>query len=384
MSTEAGRPHKPLLVGYDVTPVHAGEGQTALMIKDLSVTHTGFVIMNQPPIRPDARLAALHDWACAVLNVAALELAHASSDASFRRYFRVRGLPAHLGQTSLIAMDAPPPQEDCRPFVQVAGLLAEAGLHVPAILQADLEQGFMLLADLGSQTYLDVLNDANADELMQGALDALIIWQKTSRPGILPDYDRAMLQRELALFPEWYVERHLGQTLTAAERAVWQASCELLITSALAQTAVFVHRDYMPRNLMLCPPNPAIIDFQGAAYGAISYDVASLFRDAFMSWKPEKIEQWTHYYFERGQAAGLNLPDDFQEFRRAMDWMGLQRHLKVLGIFARINYRDGKPHYLGDTPRFVRYIREVASRYPQLAPLVALVNAIQQRAGLDS
>jgi aminoglycoside/choline kinase family phosphotransferase len=324
----------------------------------------------------DARLVALSNWLAALpadLGLRVDSLRPASADASFRRYFR---LDAAAGAT-VIAMDAPPPQEDSRPYVHVAGLLHAAGLNAPRILAQDLAQGFLLLTDLGTQTYLAVLNEDNAQELFKAAIDALVRWQLASRAGELPPYDAALLARELALFPDWYVGRHLQHVLTDAQRAVLERTNRLLIDAALAQPAVYVHRDYMPRNLMVSTPNPGILDFQDAVHGPVTYDIVSLTRDAFISWDEERVIDWTVRYWERARKAGLPVGTDFGEFYRAFEWMGLQRHLKVLGIFARINYRDGKPNYLADTPRFIRYVRAVTQRYRELKPLALLVDELE-------
>jgi aminoglycoside/choline kinase family phosphotransferase len=328
----------------------------------------------------DPRLQALSDWLASVAEPFALDMtqwAPASADASFRRYFRIGSHdPAH---PSLIVMDAPPPQEDCRPFVHVAQLLDEAGLQAPKVLAEDLAQGFLLLTDLGRETYLDVINEQNARPLMRAALDALIVWQKSSRPEVLPAYDTALLQRELDLFPDWYVGKHLKVALSADQRATLDRINQLLIDNALAQPKVFVHRDYMPRNLMPGLPGttgPGILDFQDAVYGPLTYDVISLMRDAFRSWDEESQLDWLAYYWERARKAGLPVDADFGEFYRQAEWMGLQRHLKVLGIFARINYRDGKPRYLADTPRFIEYARKVADRYAPLRPLAKLLDEL--------
>lgn len=317
----------------------------------------------------DPRRQALAEWAAASLQVPAAHLVPASVDASFRRYFRVR---AGTGRGSWIAMDAPPRQEDSRPFVRVAELMREAGLHVPRIHDCDLDRGFLLLEDLGSRSYLDVLDDANADALFADAIAALVDWQAASRPGVLPEYDATLLRRELDLFPEWFLGRHLGITLDAAERAALEGVFEDIVARALAQPRVFVHRDYMPRNLMVSDPNPGVIDFQDAVYGPIAYDVLSLFKDAFVSWPAERFEAWTHAYWSRAAAHGLPVPAEYAEFAQMLDWIGVQRHLKVLGIFARIRYRDGKPHYLEDAPRFVGYVLEAVARQPALAPLARL------------
>ena len=323
---------------------------------------------------PDVRLDDLASWLAALPTELGLRigtLRAASADASFRRYFR---LDAAAG--TLIAMDAPPAQEDSRPYVKVAALLRAAGLNAPRILAQDLAQGFLLLTDLGTQTFLHVLDEDNADALYGAAIDALITWQRASRPDVLPPYDTALLTRELALFPDWYVGRHLQHTLTPAQRQTLERSNALLIEAALAQPRVYVHRDYMPRNLMVSSPNPGILDFQDAVYGPVTYDVVSLMRDAFISWEEARVLDWAVRYWERARQAALPVGADFGEFYKAFEWMGLQRHLKVLGIFARINYRDGKPQYLADTPRFIRYVRSVTQRYGELKPLALLVDQL--------
>jgi hypothetical protein len=328
-------------------------------------THTG----------TDLRRDALSAWLAGQLPGEAFSLAPASADASFRRYFRVT-----LDGNTRIAMDAPPDREDSRPFIHVAKLMREAGVHVPEVLAADVAQGFMLLTDLGHTTYLKALTEDNADTLFGDAMDALVDWQLASRADVLPPYDHALLQREMDLFPDWYVARHLGITMTDSQRAALLSINKLLADSALAQPAVYVHRDYMPRNLMLAEPNPGVLDFQDAVYGPITYDVASLFRDAYLSWPEARVIDWVARYWERAKRARLPVDADFGAFYQSLEWMGLQRHLKVLGIFARIHYRDGKPGYLEDTPRFLRYAREVASRYAALTPLLRLLDELEQRA----
>ncbi len=323
------------------------------------------------------RLARLERWLQARFPPGSFALAPASADASFRRYFRVT-FPG-TSQAPVIAMDAPPEKEDSRPFVRVARLMAAAGLNVPAILAEDLEQGFLLLSDLGTTTYLAALDEANADGLFRDALAGLVKWQLATVPGALPPYDAALLRRELDLFPEWYLGRHLGIVPSAADRDMLERTFALLIASATAQPQVFVHRDFMPRNLMVCDPNPGVLDFQDAVVGPISYDVVSLFRDAFVSWPEERVLDWTIRYWELARRAGLPVAADFADFWRDFEWMGLQRHLKVLGIFARIRHRDGKPGYLEDTPRFVGYVRAVAARYAPLAPLLRFFDAIEGR-----
>jgi len=274
-------------------------------------------------------------------------------------------------------MDAPPDKEDCRPFVHVAGLLLAAGVHAPRVHAQDLAQGFLLLTDLGTRTYLQELAPGNAPRLFADATEALIRWQRATRAGELPPYDEALLRREMQLFPDWYVARHLGLELKEEQRSLLEQVFALLVKSAAAQPKVYVHRDYMPRNLMLSNPNPGVLDFQDAVIGPITYDMVSLMRDAFLSWEEEAVLDWSVRYWEKAKAAGLPVDADFGEFWRAFEWMGLQRHLKVLGIFARINYRDGKPKYLADTPRFLRYARDVARRYSPLAPLNRLLDELK-------
>jgi len=337
----------------------------------------------------DPRLEQLTIWLTDLpdsLHLLADSLEPASADASGRRYFRIASPTADGG--SLIVMDAPPP-EKCREFIEIAGLMDGAGLRVPQIVAADLEQGFILLSDLGRQTYIDVLNADNGQALMLAALDTLTDWQLASRPGVLPVYDAAFLRRELDLFPEWYLGRHLGRDLAdPALRATLESVFEPLIRSALAQPQVYMHRDFMPRNLMAemsavtaqSAPKPGVLDFQDAVYGPIGYDVISLFRDALISWDEDFELDCLVRYWERARRLGLPVRDDFAEFYRQLEWMGLQRHLKILGLFARLWYRDGKPRYLADTPRFIGYARKVALRYRELAPLARLLDAIEGRA----
>ena len=330
----------------------------------------------------DARADALSDWLAAVLGTRDYALAPASEDASFRRYFRVTlatPYPPGGDALTLIVMDAPPPRERCAPFVRIAALLADAGVHAPSVLAQDLDRGFLLLTDLGTTTYLQALHDANADELFSDALDAIVRWQLATCEGVLPPYDEKLLRRELELFPEWYVGRHLGQPITEGERQSLSIIFDRIIAANLAQSTVFVHRDFMPRNLMQTIPNPGVLDFQDAVIGPISYDVACLFKDAFISWPEERVLDWTIHYWERARHARLPVPTDFSEFWRDVEWMGLQRHLKVLGIFARIRHRDGKSGYVEDTPRFIAYVRPVAQRYGGLAPLAKLIDRLETR-----
>ena len=317
-------------------------------------------------------------------GLVAASLRPASADASFRRYLRV---DAHsgAGSASLIIMDAPPEQENSAPFVHVAGVMAAAGLNVPQVLNWDQAQGFMLLSDLGEQTMMDVIDTqhANANHaLYLQAIDALLAWQLASKPGVLPDYDEALLRRELGLFPDWYVQQHRAQVLDSKMLATLEQSFSTLVADALRAPRVFVHCDFMPRNLMLARPGQAdaglgVLDFQDASYGPISYDIASLMRDAFLSWEEDFVLDITIRYWEKARKAGLPVGDDFGEFYRAVEWMGLQRHLRIAGVFARLTLRDGKPKYLADAPRFIGYIRATAARYRELKPLLRLVDQIE-------
>lgn len=323
------------------------------------------------------RRTQLERWLDHLYPTHSYTLTPASTDASFRRYFRMSF--ADHEPATLIVMDAPPEQEDSRPFIKVARLFAEAGLHAPEIVAHDPEQGFLLLSDLGTQTYLHALDEHNADALFGDAIDALIQWQLASRPDVLPPYDEALLRRELELFPDWFLGRHLGLQLDATQRETLERSFSLLLQNALAQPQVYVHRDYMPRNLMISTPNPGIIDFQDAVYGPISYDLVSLFKDAFISWEEERVLDWSIRYWEKARAAQLPVDADFGSFYRDFEWMGLQRHLKVAGIFARLYYRDGKSGYLEDTPRFLGYMRSTCERYDALLPLLRLLDDIEGR-----
>lgn len=318
------------------------------------------------------RKQQLEQWLSVVLAPKNFTLTTASADASFRRYFRV-----HLADETLIAMDAPPPQEDCRPFVRIAELLLDAGLNVPQIKAQDVEQGFLLLSDLGDDTYLTKLNSENASILYRDASNALIQLQQASQPNVLPNYDQALLTREMQLFPEWYVAKHLNVTLTDAQQQVLNNAFETLNNNILAQGQVYVHRDYHSRNLMVTPhQNPGVLDFQDAVYGAITYDLVSLFKDAYISWDEELIIDWVVRYWEQARKAGLPVPADFGEFYRDFEWMGVQRHLKVLGIFARLYHRDGKAGYLKDMPLVMDYVRKACERYVELRPLLRLLDSL--------
>lgn len=321
------------------------------------------------------RTALLRDWVAQHFPGQNLSIAPASADASFRRYFRV--IPAD-GQPRIV-MDAPPEHENSQPFVHVAELFGAAGAHVPQILATDLEQGFMLLSDLGDRTYLSALDAASAPALYRDACAALIKIQQASKPGVLPEYDRALLKRELDLFPDWYVAKHLGATLTELQKATLEAAFAGLLANNLAQPQVFVHRDYHSRNLMVHADNPGVLDFQDAVYGPITYDLVSLLRDAYIDWEEEQELDWVIRYWEMARKAGLPVAQDFADFYRDYEWMGAQRQLKVLGIFARLCYRDGKDGYLKDMPRVMKYLRRTCGRYRELGPLLRLLDELEER-----
>jgi aminoglycoside/choline kinase family phosphotransferase len=311
------------------------------------------------------RIEQLRDWLQHAAGLAVLDMAPASADASFRRYFRVH----HAGGTA-IAVDAPPEHEDSRPFVAVARALRGLGLNVPEILATDLERGFLLVDDLGSTLYLDVLDEQCVERLYGDALGALLVLQARPAGIELPPYDRGRLLAELALFPEWFLDRHLGRAPDGAQRAVIDAAFELLVASALEQPQVTVHRDYHSRNLMLVETdNPGILDFQDAVVGPVTYDLVSLLRDCYIRWPRERVEAWALGYRDMALQAGVLQDCDEARFLRWFDLMGLQRHLKVLGIFARLWHRDGKPGYLADLPLVLDYALEVAASYPELAAL---------------
>jgi len=361
-----------------------------------------------------ARQAAFEAWLAPLVAAHQLlpaTLRPASADASFRRYLRIDSATGE----SRIVMDAPPDKENCAPFVQVQALMAAAGLNVPQILAWDQAGGFMLLSDLGGQTLIELLDPERPQDAYawyQQATDVLLAWQMASKPGVLPAYDEALLRRELALFPDWYLGQHRGVTLDATQQATLQSAFSAIVAHNLAAPSVYVHRDFMTRNLMAptlpaargsLPPEGAlaalgrpgggsdgpngplgVLDFQDAVYGPITYDIASLLRDAFISWEEEFVIDITVRYWEKARKAGLlgansasGWGDDFGEFYRAVEWMGLQRHLKVAGIFARLTLRDGKPKYLADAPRFMGYIRATANRYRQLGPLLKMLDQIE-------
>ena len=304
----------------------------------------------------------------------------ASADASFRRYLRLDSHHSTYGPT-LIVMDAPPDKEDSAPFVKVAALLQQAGIHCPQVLDWNQAQGFMLLSDLGEQTMMQRIDPAGPPplEVYLQAVDSLIAWQTASQPGVLPPYDHALLRREMDLFPQWYIARHRQLPLDGAQHQVLEQAFETIIANNLSWPSVYVHRDFMPRNLMdNGRAHPlGVLDFQDAVYGPITYDIASLIRDAFLSWEEDFCLDVTVRYWQKARTAGLPVGDDFGEFYRAVEWMGLQRHIKIAGIFTRLTLRDGKPKYLADTPRFIGYIRATCGRYRELKPLLRLVERIE-------
>jgi aminoglycoside/choline kinase family phosphotransferase len=341
-----------------------------------------------PPIvwAQPARQAAFHVWLeaqAAAHGVRPATVCAASADASFRRYFRVE-----TANGTCIVMDAPPDKENCEPFVRIARLMSDAGLYVPRVLAWDEAQGFMLLDDIGTHTMMDAIQrdvpQANHGLYMR-ALDALLALQQHSRPGVLPAYDEALLQRELSLFPEWYLTQHRQLSLDSTQRNMLDKTFQTIVQRNLAAPMVFVHRDFMPRNLMMphdtVETRLGVLDFQDAVHGPVTYDIASLMRDAFLTWDEDMVLDVTIRYWERARKLGLmdfeDWHSDFGAFYRAVEWMGLQRHLKVAGIFARLTLRDGKPKYLADAPRFINYIRTTASRYSELTPLLRLIDKIE-------
>jgi N-acetylmuramate 1-kinase len=319
------------------------------------------------------RQQQLTEWLHSLFPNQELTIAPASADASFRRYFRA----TFADGSTKVVMDAPPQHEDCRPCIHIAKLFENAGTHVPHVYAQDLAQGFLLLSDLGNITYLQALTAENARALYGAATGALIKIQLASRAGELPPYDEALLLREMRLFPEWYIARHLNVTLSAAQNAKLEAVFARIIANNLAQPKVYVHRDYHSRNLMVTEPNPGILDFQDAVYGPITYDLASLFKDAYIRWEEAEVIDWLIRYWEKARGAGLPVHEDFSVFYRDYEWMAVQRHLKVLGIFARLYHRDGKEGYLKDLPLVMAYLRAACARYIDLKPLLNLLDVLE-------
>jgi len=332
------------------------------------------------PASPDTRALEALAWAGLHTDFEIRRHQPISSDASFRRYFRIT---SEGGGESRVVMDAPPDREATGPFVDIAGRLRKAGLNAPEVLAEDRERGFLLLTDLGDRPWHHVLAGRNADAMFTDAMTALSAMQRDADTRGLPEYDAALLLRELSLFPDWFLARHWAVEPTDPELDDWEMVCMTLIRWALDQSRVFVHRDFMPRNLMVSDPNPGILDFQDAVLGPISYDPVCLFRDAFLSWPPAQVDAWLEDYRKRALAEGLPVPEDPRLWQRTCDLMGVQRHLKVLGIFARIRYRDGKPKYLDDAPRFFAYLKAAIDRNPELALLDRLLGAWRARARID-
>jgi N-acetylmuramate 1-kinase len=311
----------------------------------------------------DDRLIALSAWVARALNDSSCRLQPASGDASFRRYFRVYA--AH--RSSYIAMDAPPDKEDCRTYVRIARAFRALGLNVPEIIAEDLGHGFLLITDLGERLYLGALNDDTVERLYGDATRALLLLQRDGNAAWLPLYDKALLRYEVELFCEWYLERHLGIALSGRDRSVLDRTFELLVAAALEQPRVIVHRDYHSRNLLVTQTNnPGIVDFQDAVIGPVTYDLVSLLRDCYVAWPRPRVEIWARQYRTAAERVGVPVGRDDRIFLRWFDLMGVQRHLKAVGIFARLNHRDGKPGYLGDVPRVLDYVRNVAAGHPEL------------------
>ena len=319
------------------------------------------------------RIERLTAWASAVLPAPLLDLQTASADASFRRYFR-----ASTAAGSFIVMDAPPSHEDCKPFIHVARLFRAAGANTPEILAENLAEGFLLLSDFGDTTYLAALDENSADRLYLDANAALISIQLASRPDELPPYDAELLLREMRLFPDWYLARHLDIQLDDEQRNTLDTTFDRILANNLAQPRVYVHRDWHSRNLMLTDAdNPGVLDFQDAVYGPITYDLASIYKDAYIRWDEERVLDWLVRYWEAARKSGLPVHADFGEFYRDFEWMGAQRHIKVLGIFARLCHRDGKTAYLKDMPLVMDYLRRACARYNGLGDFLRLLDHIE-------
>ena len=321
----------------------------------------------------DPRAAARTAWARAATGDPALDVQRASMDAGFRSYWRGHPAAGPHASNSVIVMDSPPDKEAVLPWLEIRTLLKTGDVRVPDVLAEDVEHGFLLLEDLGHHTYLHAIDADNADALFDAAIGQLLKLQAVAPPENFPAYDEALLARELRLFDEWFLGRHLGATLDCGDLERLELVYRRLIDAALAQPQVLVHRDFMPRNLMPSADGPAVLDFQDAVLGPIAYDPICLFKDAFLSWPQTRIDAWLDRYHARARSAGLPVPP-LERFRRDADWIGVHRHLKVIGIFARLNHRDAKPKYLADAPRFLAYLDGVVPKYPELAPLGELLD----------
>jgi aminoglycoside/choline kinase family phosphotransferase len=319
----------------------------------------------------DSRLKKLHHWLEEILDVNEYELKPASADASFRRYFRL-----YLNSGTLIVMDAPPDREPLTTFVSTAKKFFDLGLNVPEIIDINHEQGFMLLSDLGKHQYLGQLNESSVERLYGDAMDALIILQAgtQSEPGFLPDYNKALLNQEMGLFTDWYLTRELGKQLANNQKKILASSFKLLADNAIVQPQVWAHRDYHSRNLMVTSKNnPGILDFQDAVRGPVTYDLVSLLKDCYISWPREQILEWVAGYQQLALESGVPVCDSGEQFQLWFDRMGVQRHLKAIGIFARLNHRDGKDNYLQDIPRTMQYIWQVCEQDRQLLELATML-----------
>ena len=326
------------------------------------------------------RYQLLENWVKSQFPTRSFLLSPASADASFRRYFRIEFSDQSAPKT-LIVMDAPPEHEDCVSFLYVANIFSAANVHVPKILAKDLRQGLLLLSDLGNTTYLESIgaNSLVASDLYDDAIDALIRIQSVNCTEELPDYDESLLFKELNLFPDWYLAKHLKVTLDTGQKEELNNCFTKIINNNLAQPRVYVHRDFHSRNLMVTSPNPGIIDFQDAVYGPITYDLVSLFKDAYIYWDEEKILDWVIRYWEKARKIGLPVAGNFSDFYRDFEWMGVQRHIKILGIFSRLCYRDGKNNYLGDMPVVISYLKKTCDRYRELNFLLELLDELESK-----
>lgn len=320
----------------------------------------------------DSRLEQLTSW-LKQSEIPYQDIQPASADASFRRYFRITNM-----DKTYIVMDAPPEKENCLPFIAIATEFLKFGLNIPEILAQDTQQGFLLLSDLGDTVFLSELNNDRVDSMYGAAMDSLLLLQK-NKTTILPDYSETLLRNELALFPDWYLEKHLGITLTPDQNEILQQSFDVLVKNALEQPQVCVHRDYHSRNLMVNsaePGKPGIIDFQDAVLGPLTYDLVSLLKDCYIAWPRKKVEAWVGSFYQQAEEAGICGKVSHAQFLRWFDLMGLQRHLKVAGIFSRLKHRDDKTGYLKDIPRTMDYVHDVLSRYDELKPLQNLLGEI--------
>jgi aminoglycoside/choline kinase family phosphotransferase len=322
-----------------------------------------------PDLPPSPRAAARLNWTRQALGDPSAQLARATVDAGFRSYWRSSGTGP-----SRIVMDSPPGLEDVRPWLRARELLHAGGVRVPGVLAQDAETGFLLLEDLGVPTLAQVLDTSNADASFTAAIGQLLKLQQITPPGDMGEFDETLLQRDAGLFEEWFLCKHLGLELDCGDSERLQLAQRRLMDNALAQAQVLTHRDFMPRNLMPVVDGPAVLDFQDCVRGPIAYDAVSLFKDAFLSWPLARVDGWLTQYHQRARDAGLPVPP-LPTFLRDADWMGVQRHLKILGIFCRLHYRDGKSRYIADLPRFIAYLEEVLPRHPELSPLRELLEA---------